>query len=257
MITDSFDNSSIITSPEKILRKGEKIADTVICTFSCMVFDYINYSYSGKIFNEIRSCNGSKHIIKLNVDFTTLISYMLGVGATSAGNEIIELYHLTDIKNIVVFGSCGILDKGLEKENTIIVPTEAYRDEGMSYHYMKPSDYITITKSDETKDLIEKQNSDYKVVQGRVWTTDAFYHETEYQRDKRKQEGCLAVEMEIAGMQAVCNYYNINLFPFLVLGDLVDTSPKDYNPEGLHSANHCLSALDIALSMAIEIENSK
>jgi hypothetical protein len=55
-------------------------------------------------------------------------------------------------------------------------------------------------------------------------------------------------------MQAVCNYYNLNLFPFLVLGDLVDTNPEDYNTQGLHSANHCLSVVDIAFSIAEELE---
>lgn len=32
--------------------------------------------------------------------------------------------------------------------------------------------------------------------------------------EKRKSEGCIAVEMELAGMQAVCDFYNIELYDF-------------------------------------------
>ena len=40
-------------------------------------------------------------------------------------------------------------------------------------------------------------------VMGKVWTTDAIYRETRNLVEKRKSEGCIAVEMELAGMQAV------------------------------------------------------
>ncbi len=56
-------------------------------------------------------------------------------------------------------------------------------------------------------------------VKGRVWTTDALYRETRNLVETRKSEGCIAVEMELAGMQAVCDFYNIELYDFLVIGN--------------------------------------
>lgn len=44
-------------------------------------------------------------------------------------------------------------------------------------------------------------------VTGKVWTTDAIYRETKAKLEARKNEGCVAVEMELAGVQAVCDFY--------------------------------------------------
>ena len=45
----------------------------------------------------------------------------------------------------------------------------------------------------------------------------------------KSDEGCLAVEMEAAGVQAVCDYYGLELYDFVVTGDVVDQD--DYTPE--------------------------
>ena len=47
-------------------------------------------------------------------------------------------------------------------------------------------------------------------------TTDAIYRETKAKLEARKSEGCIAVEMELAGVHAVCDYYGWNLYDFLV-----------------------------------------
>ena len=61
-----------------------------------------------------------------------------------------------------------------------------------------------------------------------------------------------AVEMcirdRLAGMQAVCDFYNIELYDFLVTGDIVDQ--LEYTSEGLHDANHNLDKFYVALKIA-------
>ena len=42
------------------------------------------------------------------------------------------------MKKLVLFGTCGILDEEI-KETSVIIPTEALRDEGTSYHYQPAS----------------------------------------------------------------------------------------------------------------------
>ena len=119
----------------------------------------------------------------------------------------------------------------------------------MSYHYAPPADYIAIKNADRVEEIFTELQLPY--VKGRVWTTDAFYRETRDQFAKRRAEGCIAVEMEVAGVQAVCDYHGFELYDFLVTGDVLDAPV--YEIEGLHSANHDLDKLFIALELAKRI----
>ena len=69
--------------------------------------------------------------------------------------------------------------------------------------------------------------------------------------EKRKQEGCIAVEMELAGVQAACDFYGLQLFDFLEPGDVLDQESYDHSL--LASANHDERKLVIALEIAYEV----
>ena len=59
--------------------------------------------------------------------------------------------------------------------------------------------------------------------------------------------------MELAGVQAVCDFYNMELYDFLEAGDVLEVS--GYEVEGLFDANHNLGKLYIALETALHIYN--
>lgn len=82
-------------------------------------------------------------------------------------------------------------------------------------------------------------------------TTDAIYRETKAKFETRKSEGCIAVEMELAGVQAVCDYYGWNLYDFLVTGDVLDKAVYDISC--LANANHNMDKLYIAIEIARRI----
>ena len=65
--------------------------------------------------------------------------------------------------------------------------------------------------------------------------------------NKRKAEGCLAVDMELAGVEALCDFYDLELYDFLEAGDVLEEG--GYEVEGLHGANHDLGKLFIALKV--------
>ena len=65
--------------------------------------------------------------------------------------------------------------------------------------------------------------------------------------NKRREEGCIAVEMELAGVQAVCNYYKMDLYNFIVTGDVL--SSEEYQTEELKDANHNIDKFQIALKI--------
>ena len=119
----------------------------------------------------------------------------------------------------------------------------------MSYHYAPPSDYIKVKNSDRIKSLFDMWN--IPNIQGRIWTTDAMLRETVGHVALRRNEGCIAVEMEVAGVQAVCDFYNFELYNFLVTGDVL--CEGNYNNSQLSGANHKLDKLQIALKIAIHI----
>ena len=148
----------------------------------------------------------------------------------------------------IAFGSAGLLNREAA-EGKYVIPTEAYRDEGMSYHYAPPADYIAIRNAAFLEDLFRSLRLPF--VSGRVWTTDALYRETREMVRRRKSEGCLAVEMELAGMQAVCDFHGFQLYHFVQTGDVVDQA--DYTPDGLQEANHAMDKFHIALKIAEKI----
>lgn len=74
-----------------------------------------------------------------------------------------------------MFGSAGSLNKE-KTQGRFVVPTEAYRDEGISYHYAPPSDYIVIRNHEKLASIFDELHLPY--IKGRVWTTDAFLRET-------------------------------------------------------------------------------
>ena len=89
---------------------------------------------------------------------------------------------------------------------------------------------------------------------GKVWTTDSMLRETVGLVSERKAEGCIAVEMELAGVEAVCDFYDLELYNFLEAGDVLKES--GYEVEGLHNANHNLVKLYVALEVAKYIKSS-
>ena len=119
----------------------------------------------------------------------------------------------------------------------------------MSYHYAEPSNYMKIRNYQIVKFIFD--NLGLPNVAGKVWTTDAIYRETKTKIDARKKEGCIAVEMELAGVQAVCDFYGWDLYNFLVTGDVLDQAI--YDATGLAAANHDVDKLYIAIELAKRI----
>lgn len=118
------------------------------------------------------------------------------------------------------------LDKKIE-DCGIIIPTKAIRDEGTSYHYAESCDTINVNHKykDAFKEVLKEFG--YPYVEGITWTTDAIYRETRDKVDKRKEMGAVCVEMECAGMQALCDFRETEFFQFFYAGDNLDHSSWD------------------------------
>ena len=70
---------------------------------------------------------------------------MSRVGAPACVVQYEELFAM-GLEKVVVFGTCGVLDKSID-DLAIIIPNKAIRDEGTSYHYLKSSREIIVAKN--------------------------------------------------------------------------------------------------------------
>ena len=62
---------------------------------------------------------------------------------------------------------------------------------------------------------------------GRTWTTDAFFRETRAKVDRRRDEGCITVEMEASAMFAAAAFRGAVYGQLLYAGD--DLSDKEWD----------------------------
>ena len=93
----------------------------------------------------------------------------------------------------------------------------------------------------------------YSYVKGKTWTSDAIYRETLSAIEERRQEGCLAVEMECASMLAVSKYRHIPFIQFLYGADDLSSETweiRDLMSYGLTNAEKYMAlAFECGLAM--------
>lgn len=249
MITDCYDiKTEPIISLKDFYGEAKHILDLCLIIFSKEIHTHLLETYECEEIGVLTACNGNTPIYKMNYKGTDIAFYLTGIGSAVASYMCYETNWLTGATKFVMFGSCGSLDRE-KTEGRFIIPTESYRGEGCSYYFAEPSDYIRIKNSGKLSAIFDEMGVPY--VSGKVWTTDSMIRETVGLVAKRKAEGCIAVEMELAGVQSVCDFYNLELYDFLEAGDVLESS--GYEVEGLHNANHSLGKLYIALETALRL----
>ena len=250
MIETAFDDQSEpIITPAMIFGEKRRSCKTCIVTFSEKILQNVLQSYDCAQIAKIGACNGSVPIYGLRDGNRTIAVYLSAIGSAVAATDIIETSWLTGAEDFIVFGSAGSLNREATA-GKLIVPTAAYRDEGMSYHYAPAAPYIEMPGVKRVAEVFDRLGVPY--VQGRTWTTDAIYRETRARMLQRREEGCLCVEMEAAGAQAVCSHYGLDLYYFLMTGDVLDLPEWDVGE--LRRANHCLDNFRLALEIAREVD---
>lgn len=170
------------------------------------------------------------------------------VGAASA-TQILDWLIGYGVEEIITGGCCGALADF--KENVFIVPYKALRDEGTSYHYMKPSRFVEINKV--AMKAIEKTILEHGLQYREVitWSTDGFYRETKDKVAYRKQEGCEVVEMECSALAACAAFRNVIWGCILFTADtLADTENYDERKWGADSFRY---ALELCLDAVVKI----
>jgi uridine phosphorylase len=173
-----------------------------------------------------------------------------GVGAPAAVTSLEVLISL-GATQIIGCGGAGIVRAGFDVGH-VIVPTGAVRDEGTSYHYA-PADVAVVPHPRALKaidDVLTEAGVPHD--RGLTWTTDAFFRETPAKVARRRDQGCITVEMEAASMFAAAAFRGVVYGQLLYAGDDVSAAEWDHRHwEAQSSARDRL--LDLALDAVIRL----
>lgn len=130
---------------------------------------------------------------------------------------VLEKAMALGVRRVIAFGWCGSLQPHVAIGD-VILPTEGYSEEGTSAHYpveepVAPSP--SLMKSLRSSLCV----AGLTVHEGKVWSTDAPYRETEGKVRAYQARGALGVEMEMAALLTVAAFRRIDLAGALVVSD--------------------------------------
>lgn len=247
MLLSEFDkDKNAIVMPDFCVDKVDNFPEICVSTFSQRLIDKFSKMDGAERIGTLMSSNGIVPVYKIEYRGIPIGFFLSRVGASACVLGF-ENAIAMGLKKLVLFGSCGVLNREIE-DGHIVIPTAAVRDEGTSYHYMLPSDEITLDESSIA--AVEKtlKSLKYPYIKGKTWTTDAIYRETKTKAELRKKQGCIVVEMECSAMAAAAKFRNVKFAQFLYSADNLDC-PK-WEPRGL--GNTELSEKEKYMALAFE-----
>ncbi|MCR4669172.1 MAG: nucleoside phosphorylase [Clostridia bacterium] len=231
MILEEFEPGRAVLEPDMIKEKVAGFPEVTVACFSQKLFRSVLSHFEARQIADLDSCVGEFPVYEIEYKGKRIAMYQALVGEPLCVAEYEDLM-AAGSKRLILLGNCGVLDSSIE-DCGIIIPTAAIRDEGTSYHYAEPSDndMIPVNKKyrEEFKEVLREAG--YPYTEGVTWTTDACYRETREKIGRRKAQGAICVEMECAGMQALCDFRGTEFFQFFYAGDDLDHS--EWEPRSL------------------------
>lgn len=205
-----------VIDPGMVAGKADVPERVVVCFFRD-VLDRVIADRSVRVAWQGRWEDGRWSLYEMEYEGRRLAFFHPGVGAPAAAGKLEEVISLGG-RIFVAAGGCGVLDSSLTVGH-LILPTSAVRDEGTSYHYLPPGREAAASPRvlAALEAVLIRGATPYVV--GKTWTTDAPYRETPAKVARRRQEGCLAVEMEAAAFFAVAAFRGVEFGQLLYAGD--------------------------------------
>ena len=208
------------------------------------LFDHLTANNEISAIFEIPTAYEKVKIYELNYQNRTLVVVNPGIGAPLAALTL-EVMIALGCRKFMACGSCGVLKTEI-KDGIVIIPASALRDEGTSYHYLLPSRTVEMNSTvvEKLQGVLKKHHIPYET--GKTWTTDAIYRETKRKIAKRKEEGCITVEMECAALLSVAKFRDVLLGQYITASD--DVSGDEWN----RAIEHGLSVQEKLFWLSVE-----
>ena len=202
----------------------QQTACAVLCFFQDVI-TRLSQEQRAVVVTHFQSEIGHHPVYLLTHEDRRLLVLHPGMGAPLAAGLLEEIIGL-GCTCITACGGAGTLDATLAAGH-IVVPTAAVRDEGTSYQYLPPSREVEADPAGvaAAETVLKRHGLDY--IAGKTWTTDAFFRETPARIRRRREEGCLVVEMEDAAFFAVARFRGAHFAQLLYAGDDVSGNEWD------------------------------
>jgi uridine phosphorylase len=202
--------------PSKVI-KPRNVPEHCVITFFSEVIEKVVAGHQAKLLVENRWEDGPHPLYEIEYIGQRLAFFHPGIGAALSASLLEEVIAF-GCRKFIACGGSGVLEKDLVVGHLVVI-SGAVRDEGVSYHYLPPGREVKAKQVavDALVKELEKRSVPYRV--GKTWTTDAPYRETRKKIARRREEGCLTVEMEAAGMMAIAEFRGVILGQLLYCGD--------------------------------------
>ncbi len=201
-------------------RRSDTAPDLPVAGVACFFQDVLSRLVKARqavVIHQVHSETGIHRIYRVEVDRQPVTVFHPGEGAPMAG-FMFESLIAHGCTRVVACGGAGVLDSSIPLGHTII-PTAAVRDEGTSYHYLPPAREVEAPGNavQVLERTLQRSGVPYRL--GKTWTTDGIYRETKERIARRKQEGCITVEMETAAFFAVAHFRGVQFGQLLYGAD--------------------------------------
>lgn len=256
MILTEFDiNKIAVLNPYDIVNPVEGMPKVAVACYAKETFERMLAGFEAEQIASTSTANGIIPIYKVTYKGVEMALFMNDVGAPASVALMEDLYQM-GAEKIIIFGTCGVLEKSIE-DCAIIIPNSAMRDEGTSYHYVPASDEIPVNEKYMSvfTGMLDELQVKYTV--GKTWTTDAIYRETADKIKHRKEQGCICVDMECSADAAVAQFRGKDLVQFFYAADNLDAEEWDVrslsNSAKLEEKDRIAT---IALELAVRISTN-
>ena len=153
LLTEFDDNRQAIINPQDLHEPIEGFPKVVISCFSRVTFARLLENYDHEVIARTSMANFEVVVYGITIGDQQIGAFNAPVGAASCVGIIEDLIQF-GMEKLVLFGTCGVLNRDIEA-TSIIIPTAALRDEGTSYHYLsalpslsgKPQGFLSVRKS--------------------------------------------------------------------------------------------------------------
>lgn len=249
MLLHEFDpNPVAVINPVDTCETVEDCPKVAVACFERSTFGRMLERVGGMEFTRLKKANIQTPVYRTAYKGARIALFNAYVGAAGCVGDIEEMF-AAGVEKLVLFGTCGVLDRSV-RDCGVIIPTSALRDEGTSFHYAPPSDEIVVNPKYREKfiEILNQHKCSYAL--GKTWTTDAFYRETAEKTARRKAAGCVCVDMECAAVAAMAQFRGKEVFQFFHGSDCLDGG--DWEVWGL-SQDSNISGKDLAAMLALEL----
>lgn len=249
MLLENFDNQkNEIIHASQLFKPMKNFPKIIVAPFFGDLFrKFVAENNLEKIIS-LGSINGNMDVYRYSSDGLDIGLIMAPIGAPACVSRLEELLAL-GAEHFITFGTCGVLNNEIDR-GQLVIPKVAVRDEGTSYYYQPASDEIELDRSSLTTMRNAFNNHKIPFIEGKTWTTDAFYRETLERFNERKKAGCDFVDMEVSAIIAWSKFRKVNVYPFFTTADNLDSSEWDRRSD---FATQIPAALEAAFCIVKEI----